>query len=44
MAFLKKNLCGICVLCGDILFFSRGGHGDFYHFLNNNEDAADKNR
>jgi hypothetical protein len=28
LAFRKKNLCGLCVLSGSILFFIPGGYGD----------------
>jgi hypothetical protein len=33
--FWKKTLCGLCVLCGSILFFIFGGRTDIYNFLCN---------
>ena len=35
LAFGKKKLCGLCVLCGSILFFIPGGYEDFYKLLCN---------
>jgi hypothetical protein len=34
--FSGEDLCGLCVLCGNISFFFPGGHGDFYNLLSKN--------
>jgi hypothetical protein len=41
LAFGKKKLCGLCVLCGSILFFIPGGYGEFYNFLNNKKTGVE---
>jgi hypothetical protein len=33
LVFWKKRLCGLCVLCGSILFFIFEGARDSYNFL-----------
>jgi hypothetical protein len=35
LVFTRKKLCGLCVLCGSIIFLILGGRRDFYYFPSN---------
>jgi len=42
LVFLKKMLCGLCVLCGGYFFFHLRGHRDFDNFLSKNKNGGGK--